>query len=528
MSERRYLLSRHGDCLSSILTFSPFPRCLFLLSRMEVRKDAIERARVLLVGAGGVGSEVLKGLALMGFRKVEVVDLDVIELTNLNRQLLYRRCDIGRLKAEVAQEAVRKIGSGKLKIVSHCVDVRSGQFNTRWFCGFDCVIGTLDNLGSRQHLNMMCLASGVPLIESGTEGYKGQVTVHLAGRTACYDCDSKPATRQSYPVCTIRSRPTESVHCVVWAREYLFEAIFGEGDTEDDSGLSAACATKDPEEFIKAVFSRVFGDDIAENVRLGNVTATPLYWGTVQGKAPKDRYSPTGIWTLEENIFVFEETTRKLLGLQSENGGKLLVFDKDDDVALDFVTSASNIRAYIFKIDPVARFTAKQMAARVVPATSTTNAIVSGLIILQLLSVINATNLPSRNAWVSPACVVPEIPSTPRTDCAICSTKYFSLSANIHLLTLQTILHISLAVLPGASVSAEKDVTITHNLRLLYDVDFTDNLAAPLSSLNINHSDRLHIIISPNHTLVFEILNNPKHTSGTAFKILPCNSHKRL
>lgn len=77
----------------------------------------------------------------------------------------------------------------------------------------------------------MCLAADVPLIESGTEGYLGQVTVIMKGISECYECLPK-ATQKTYPGCTIRNTPSEPIHCIVWAK-HLFAQLFGEYDSDE-------------------------------------------------------------------------------------------------------------------------------------------------------------------------------------------------------------------------------------------------------------------------------------------------------
>ena len=88
-------------------------------------------------------------------------------------------------------------------------------------------------IAARRHVNMMCIAADVPLIESGTAGYLGQVSVHKKDESKCYDCDPKPSARKTYPVCTIRSTPSDPIHCIVWAKSYLLSQLFGKEEEDE-------------------------------------------------------------------------------------------------------------------------------------------------------------------------------------------------------------------------------------------------------------------------------------------------------
>lgn len=85
-------------------------------------------------------------------------------------------------------------------------------------------MNALDNRAARNHVNRMCLATDIPLIESGTAGYDGQVELIKKGKTQCYECTPK-AAQKTFPGCTIRNTPSEPIHCIVWAK-HLFKLVF--------------------------------------------------------------------------------------------------------------------------------------------------------------------------------------------------------------------------------------------------------------------------------------------------------------
>jgi len=97
----------------------------------------------------------------------------------------------------------------------------STDYGVSFFKKFDLVLSALDNRAARNHVNRMCLNADVPLIESGTAGYNGQVELIKRGLTQCYECTPKDKQR-SFPGCTIRNTPSEPIHCIVWAK-HLFK-----------------------------------------------------------------------------------------------------------------------------------------------------------------------------------------------------------------------------------------------------------------------------------------------------------------
>ncbi|SNX82381.1 related to ubiquitin-like protein activating enzyme [Melanopsichium pennsylvanicum] len=198
----------------------------------------ITTSKVLVVGAGGIGCELLKNLVLTGFGNIEIIDLDTIDLSNLNRQFLFQKQHIKKPKSIVAKQTAHSFNP-LVNITAYHANIKEPRFGVAYFQTFDLVMNALDNLDARRWVNKMCIAADVPLIESGTTGFLGQVQPIKKGVTECYDCVPKP-TPKTFPVCTIRSTPSTPIHCIVWAKNWLFTQLFGADDETEDAELDKA------------------------------------------------------------------------------------------------------------------------------------------------------------------------------------------------------------------------------------------------------------------------------------------------
>jgi molybdopterin/thiamine biosynthesis adenylyltransferase len=149
-------------------------------------QEKIRAARVLVIGAGALGNEILKNLALLGFVKIVVVDLDAIDASNLSRSILYRAQDIGRPKAEAAAEAVRNI-LPEAQVQPIRGDVVHG-LGLGLFHWADVVLAGLDNREARLWINRACWKMNKPWIDGAIEGINGVARAFLPGRPPCYEC----------------------------------------------------------------------------------------------------------------------------------------------------------------------------------------------------------------------------------------------------------------------------------------------------------------------------------------------------
>ncbi|MEY2409055.1 MAG: molybdopterin-synthase adenylyltransferase [Verrucomicrobiota bacterium] len=149
-------------------------------------QSLLRDARILVVGAGALGNEVLKNLALLGIGNIVVIDMDRIELSNLSRSVLFRESDEGQPKTEAAARAARAIYPGLRIHPIHgnlLSDVGLGFF--RWA---QIVIGALDNREARVFVNAACARTGRPWIDGGIEVLNGVVRGFSPPATACYEC----------------------------------------------------------------------------------------------------------------------------------------------------------------------------------------------------------------------------------------------------------------------------------------------------------------------------------------------------
>ena len=115
--------------------------------------------QVLVVGAGGIGCELVKNLVLSGFESIMMIDLDTIDYSNLNRQFLFRGWHVGKSKAEVAREAVLAFPHDALDITAEHNNIKSKRYDLEFFKQFDIVLNALDNVDARRHVNNLSRAA---------------------------------------------------------------------------------------------------------------------------------------------------------------------------------------------------------------------------------------------------------------------------------------------------------------------------------------------------------------------------------
>lgn len=209
--------------------FTPINQWLYIdyacIDNLDEFKDKIKEQQIFIIGAGAIGCELLKNLAMIGIKNITITDMDTIEKSNLNRQFLFRNNDIGKYKSDCAKDAILKIKpdmnivAQKFKIGSETTQIYNSDFFKNKI-----VLTALDNVQTRMYVDNLCVENKIPMIDSGTLGTKGNVQIVYPYMTETYSSSVDPPEK-SIPVCTIKSYPYLIDHTIQWARE-LFEGWF--------------------------------------------------------------------------------------------------------------------------------------------------------------------------------------------------------------------------------------------------------------------------------------------------------------
>lgn len=156
-------------------------------------QQRLRDARVLVVGAGGIGAPLLSYLAVAGVGHLGIIDDDRVELSNLNRQILFETADIGRLKVDAARDRLEEL------VPDISIEVFSEKLTEEnaaaIISAYDIITDGCDNFATRFAVNAACLTHKKPLISAAVSGYEGQIShfaFHAANETACYACFVSP------------------------------------------------------------------------------------------------------------------------------------------------------------------------------------------------------------------------------------------------------------------------------------------------------------------------------------------------
>ncbi|MFX1425811.1 MAG: ThiF family adenylyltransferase [Promethearchaeota archaeon] len=175
-------------------------------------QNLMKASRILIAGVGGLGCEIAKNLAMLGIGQIDLVDLDIIEHSNLNRQILFTGAKFGEAKAIVAARKLREINPN---IIVKGYHTSLERLNPAIYRAADVIVGGLDSMNARLNLNAQCIRFKKPYVDGGVSGYHGHLYTIFPYQNACYECNPLPvAEDDEMAACTVVGVPRKRIHCV--------------------------------------------------------------------------------------------------------------------------------------------------------------------------------------------------------------------------------------------------------------------------------------------------------------------------
>lgn len=318
-------------------------------------QDKLLNLRNFIVGAGALGCEYLKNFAMMGIGcgpngRVTVTDMDNIEVSNLNRQFLFRREHIGKQKSTTAAE-VSKTMNSQFNVVALQDKVAPDTeevFDDEFWDNLDLVTNALDNVQARLYVDSRCIYYRKPLLEAGTLGTKGNVQVVVPHLSESYGSTRDPPEKE-IPICTLKNFPNAIEHCIQWSRD-LFEGLFNKSPNDVNAYLSKA----------------TFVQELEGNTKRS--TLESIYEGLVSSKPTT--FEECIVWARLKFENLFNNSIQQLLynfpldmvtstGTPFWGGPKrpprALIFDAHNETHLEFIISAANLRAQVYGLNGARR-----------------------------------------------------------------------------------------------------------------------------------------------------------------------------
>uniref|UniRef100_A0AAR2IJZ8 Ubiquitin-activating enzyme E1 C-terminal domain-containing protein n=1 Tax=Pygocentrus nattereri TaxID=42514 RepID=A0AAR2IJZ8_PYGNA len=405
----------------------------------------LHKLHIFMVGCGAIGCEMLKNFALLGVGlarcsgEVCVTDPDLIEKSNLNRQFLFRPHHIQKPKSLTAAQATLEINS-ELQIAAQLNKVcpaTEDMYNDAFYSRLNLVVTALDNVEARRYVDSRSVSNQKALLDSGTMGTKGHTEIIVPYLTESYN--SHFLDPEEIPFCTLKSFPAVIEHTIQWARD-KFESAFSHkpsmfntfwqnhlsaedvlqrmnlGESMEGGFQVIKLLSRRPTHWEHCLaLARLKFDKYFKRKALQLLHSFPLDTrlkdGSLFWQSPKRPPSPLEFDHIETDetakkpdqlkLTVSSEEEREAISQLEEviTSGFItpenlrmtpLIFEKDDDSNghMDFVETASALRARMYSIEAADRLQTKRIAGKIIPAIATATAAVAGLVALEMIKVV--------------------------------------------------------------------------------------------------------------------------------------------
>ncbi|KAF7680993.1 Ubiquitin-activating enzyme E1-like [Astathelohania contejeani] len=398
--------------------------------------------QILVVGCGGIGSEIIKLLYLTKQDNITLVDYDTIELTNLNRQFLFTHDYVGGYKAHVCSQAYKKkLPNANIQIITKSID----SLGLKFFQQFSIVYNCLDNVEARSYVNLRCRLASIPLVDGGSAGFLGQAMPFIIPYE-CYDCVPKTVKRE-FPICTIRSQPTNYEHCVIWARNFFLEEI-----NKKKEYKSKRIKIK------KELIDTIVKDNTEYN---------------------------------EEMQALKESIKNDIQYLEEKYTARQVVYSKEDAFLSQLIYKVAVLRSLSYDITPDTFINTETIAGNIIPSIATTNSIIAALMIYEGEKILNGSKEIFNYFLTKNKRLILKVQGEEGNINCICQMKKYIYYYTDELLLIDLL----------DAIGIGYDVDVLSDDAIIYDKDSKDNLHK-----NVFINEKYFIIIMSNEIHLFVYL----------------------
>ena len=196
-------------------------------------QEKIEKSKIFMIGAGATGCEFLKNCAMMGFctfdekSKFIVTDNDNIEISNLSRQFLFRKNDVGNPKSEIAIKNVKMMNPkfNALGLQKKVSEETEDYFDKEFWINQDFIIMAVDSNKARKYIDTRVIEFERCSVDAGTQGTQAKSQIIVPYKTINFLSEDNEENNVVIPMCTLRHFPSQIEHCIEWSKE-LFNDCF--------------------------------------------------------------------------------------------------------------------------------------------------------------------------------------------------------------------------------------------------------------------------------------------------------------
>ncbi|KAM0679183.1 E1 ubiquitin-activating protein uba2 [Binucleata daphniae] len=435
--------------------------------------------KILVIGSGGIGVELLKNLYLSKQKNITLVDFDTISITNLNRQFFYKSINVNDYKAKIASETYKK----KVKNSNFTFHTNKIQeFDLSFFKIYDIVYNCLDNDEARRYVNQRCLLGNIPLIDGGSTGFLGQSQYFT--RNSCFDC-LEQEVKKEYPVCSIRLIPETYEHCVIWAKSIFFEEYVCGKKNEEYYEETLKHEDEHIDDRVNDAKAKKYNNSVnldSENNKKRKLDCSEELVSYICSK----NYIP-------DNLELIDKIQKDLQELRYKDVNE---FDKDNKLIMNLIHSAATLRSISFNISPKQQIETENIAGNIIPAVCTTNSIVASLMKLTGDKLLSKNTAQHYNYFISRSNVIQKIKATNyNSECKTCKSTFYVYKKKPKT-TLGEFMNLLKSILTDKYM-------ILSDAGLIYDAYYTTNKE---TELLVEHNNFLYVVTDNQKRLTIYVM----------------------